>query len=333
MRSALFIHNDVNLINRIKITVHDDNAVYFYAESMDEVISIMSDNEISVIVMPYNFDVLDGKEMIEIILDYNPKAQIIVLFDDSDLLNVVKAHNEYHLCQIICDDFFKIEDLQSFLEIGFRAYNKEEDIKAFELSYRQKEDKYKKTFSNISSILNERTDSFLMIRNVLKFTLSSVLSTANDSLKEALTIYVDNLLDRYIQLFLIDQTDYSKFVEIIESECIDNDSNRYFKLDKDILFKINDINRDAFLKLLFVSYVITVFLKQFYSKYRAKIEISETDDYYSVNIVYEAIVKNEFNAEISCIVNLIDSILSVFSDKSVFGTKENISQFRLMYKI
>lgn len=332
MRTALFIHNDESLMNRIKITVHDDNATYFFASSIDEAIGIMEGNEIAVVFMPFNFDVLDGREMIELVLGYNPRVQIIVLFEDSDLLSVVKAHNEYHLCQIVCNDFFKIEDLQSLLNTGFNVYNKEDDIKSFELDYRKKEDKYKKTLLNMSSLLNERNESYLLIRKSFTSSLNSVFEDISDEVKDTVLSYVDKIIDEYIQLYLINHVDYSGYLGRIDNDCNDNEKYQFLKIDMDSIYKLQESDSKLFVKIVFVIYCISHYFNSFYIKYRGKIELMNMDSYYSLNIVYEAIPMNEYTDIYDKLVGLMEDILNAFSNKTVYGSKDKILQFRLMYK-
>lgn len=326
MRSALFLHDDVNLINRIKITIHDDNAQYYFAESIDDAISILDSKEIAVIFMPYNFDVLSGNEMIEIVLDHNPKAQIISLFKDSELIDVVRSHNVYHLCQIICEDFFKIEDLQSIIETAFNIYNREDDIKAFELTYRQKEDKYKKTILNMSSLLNDRAESFKLICNYFNDTL--ILLTGNLLKNEgnAVNNYFDNLLNEYINLFLMTDCCNTDYYKSIIDNCNDAAKNRHLMFDSGIT-SISDDNTCKF-----IIYAITRYFNDFEYKYRGKLELSEQDLNYSLNIIFEAYPNNMNKSLHDNMLILLEHLFKTVSDKVLFAVKDKIVQYRIIFK-
>lgn len=331
MRSALFIHDDESLLNRIKITIHDDNAQYFFAQSIDDAIEIMDRNEIAVVFMPYNFDVLDGNEMIEIILDHNPKVQIITLFKDSDLQNIVKSHNNYHLCQIICEDFFKIEDLQSLIELGFKAYNKEEDVKAFELDYRKKEDKYKKTIVNMSSLLNDRTKSFDLIKDTLKATITLACDDFAEGDLSKINAYFDRIYDTYINLYLVKNSSIEDNLKSIY-DYNNPEQNHYLKVDFDNfeIIKAEDIETQN--NVSFILFCITSFINDFYSKYKGKIELSDQGKYYSLNVVYDAIPNKDTNLPVDKIQTVLEHILSVFSDRVAYAIKDRIVQYKLMIK-
>lgn len=317
MRSALFLHDDESLINRIKITVHDDNAEYYFSKTIDEAIEILDSHEIALFIMPYNFDVLSGNEMIEIVLDHNPKAQIIVLFKDKDLNEVVKSHNVYHLCQLICEDFFKIEDLSSVLDMGFKIYNREDDLKSFECNFRQKEDSYKKAFAKMSSLLNDRALSYAYIKDLLVETVKLSNSDPAD--------YIESLLKEYIQLYLLKDYGFEEYFEMISESCSNPSENKYLKIENNCIGEINN-------NILFGIYTATRFIYDFYKKYRAKIELTEQNSNILLNIVFEAVPSADLSVSYDNLLVMLEHILAALSDKILYATKDKIVQYRLMYK-
>lgn len=317
MRSALFLHDDESLINRITITVHDDNAEYYFAKTIDAAIDILDTHEVALFIMPYNFDVLSGNEMIEIVLDHNPKAQIIVLFKDKDLSDVVRSHNVYHLCQLICEDFFKVEDLPAVLDMGFRIYNREEDLKSFELNFRQKEDTYKKAFVKMSSLLNDRTLSYGYIKDLLTET---VRFSNNDTAD-----YIDNLFKEYIQLFLLKDYESEEYFRTLSENYSNSSECKYLKIENNCTQNISN-------NILFGIYTATSFIYDFYKKYRAKIELNEQNGNILLNIVFEAEPVKVLSSNYDSLPVILEHILAILSDKILYATKDKIVQYRLMYK-
>lgn len=320
MRSALFLHDDESLINRIKITVHDDNAQYFYAQSIDDLISILDSNEIAVVFMPYNFDVLSGNEMIEIVLDHNPKAQIISLFKDEELIDVVRSHNVYHLCQIICEDFFKIEDLQSLLETAFDIYNRDDKLKSFERTYREKEDKYKRTILSMSSLLNDRSESYKLICGFFRDTVEFI----NDN--TIINSYFDNLLKEYIDFALIFNDKHDDYLNKINEICNDSTRNHYLKVETNNLKLDNESN------ILFIIYILTRYFIDFDYQYKGKIEINEQDMYYSINMIFEVYPNMAVDLPRNEMLILIEHIFKNISEKVLFAVKDKIIQYRIICK-
>lgn len=325
MRSALFLHDNENLMNRIKIMLHDDNAEYYFSSSIDEALSLLDSKEIAVVFMPYNFDVMNGNEMIEIVLDHNPKAQIIVLFKDSDLSSVVKSHNNYHLCQIISDDFFKIEDLPSMIETAFGVYNRDDEIKSFELDYRRKEDKYKKTLTDMTGLLNDRIIGYEFVRDTMTNSCKYLCDNLPQQINEKLSAFFDSVTEEYIKLFMINSGNLTEILTSIINDCNDSDIGRFFKSESDSNTYLNE-------NIVFNTYLITRFVMIFYTKYRGKAEYSEQDTYYSLNYVFEALPSKEVSKKTDILIKILIRLLENNSDKVIFGTKERIIQFRIMYK-
>lgn len=332
MRSALFIHDDDSLLNRIKITIHDNNAQFFYAQSIDSAIEIMDNDEIAVVFMPYGFDVLDGNEMIEIILDHNARVQIIVIFKECDLQNVVKSHNNYHLCQIICEDLFKIDDLQSLIELGFKAYNKEDDVKAFELDYRKKEDKYKKAIVNMSDLLNDRTRSFELIKNAVKSTIELSCNDFDEGTTSKIVEYFDVIFQKYISLFMIKNSDLFELLKEIDSFSNKPEENHYLRIIYDGFNIVKEEVPDTLLSISFILYSITRFFDDFYSKYKGKLELSNQEKYYSLNVVYEAIPNKNTGISLNKLQLVLEHLIGALSEKVAYGIKDRIVQYKIMIK-
>ena len=333
MRSALFITNDENLMNRIQIMVHDEAAQLFYAKTIDDAVSIMDEQEIAVVFMPYGLDVLSGDEMIEIIQDHNAKAQIILLFEDEDLLKVIHAHNRYHLCKLISTSNMKLEELPHKLDRAFERYNKDDDLKEFEKDYRLKEDKYKSALDESSSLLNARMNSYKEISAFFVSLLNLEFANSRTSEEtEAFDTYFSGIMQEYTNLFLIKNLDPAIYLQNIVSECHKPDQHRFLVLHgeyKDALPK------DTQQKLLFLIGILSRFFTTFADRYRGKIETQEADTESGIilNIVYEAIVKPALADLFEHVLPVNENLVKHFSDRAACGRKERIIQYKMIYRL
>ncbi len=328
MRSALFITNDENLMNRIKIMVHDEAAQFFYANTIDDAVLVMDEQEIAVVFMPYGLDVLSGDEMLEIILDHNPKAQIILLFDEEDLLDVIRAHNTYHICKLIASNNVKLELLPEKLDAAFERYNKDDEIKEFEKDYRVKEDKYKSALADISSLLNDRMNSYEKIRSFFLALSGMYLSEQFEADEtESIKNYLDILMQEYISLFLIRETETDTYLEEIMEHAHESEEHRYLMINCDL----KDLSDQDRLQCLYVIRAISRFFTVFYEKYRGKIETEGTDAGTVLNIVYEGIVSPAYAGMIEKILPFNEAMIKHFSKRAVAGKKDRILQYKLIY--
>ena len=330
MRSALFITNDQNLMNRIQIMVHDEAAQFFYADSIDDAVSIMDAQEIAVVFTPYGLDVLSGDEMLEIILDHNPRAQIILLFDDEDLLKVVRAHNTYHLCRLISSSNMKLELLPEKIDAAFARYNKDDDLKDFEKNYRLKEDKYKHALHDMSALLNDRMESYSQARKLFMTLMHHAPGTGlNAEELEEVCNYMTRVLYEYVSLYLLQDADLEHYTQHILDECHNSEQRRYLMIQIDSLLQLDPADRR---RCLFVIKVITLFFSVFYERYRGRVETEETENGMILNLVYECIAKPQFAELVSDILPFNESFVREFADRVAFGTKDRIVQYKLIYK-
>ena len=330
MRSALFLSDDENMMNRIKITVHDEAAQFYYCFSVDDAANIMDETEIAVVFMPYGMDVLSGDEMIEIIKDHNPRAQIILLFDEEDLTKVIKTHNTYQICKLICTNNMKLEELPDKIAAAFERYNKDEELRNFELDYRKKEDKYKQTLEDMAALLNDRMESYSEVR---RYFLNLMRSHMKGKLTEeeftGMHEYVGRIFLEFISLYLLREPDPDLYLLNILSECHKPDARRFLRIQCDGISLLRDDQR---MRALFVIRVLSIYFSLFYSQYRGRIETEETEEGTILNILYECIPEPALASLAGEILPMNEDIVRLHADRSAFGTKEKILQYKLIYK-
>lgn len=330
MRTALFITNDENLKNRIQIMVHDEAAQFFYASAIDEAVGIMDSQEIAAVFMPYGLDVLSGDEMLEIILDHNPRAQIILLFDDDDLLKVIRAHNNYHICRLISSSNMKLELLPEKINAAFDRYNKDDELKEFERNYRLKEDRYKQALAEMSALINDRMESYSAIRSMFLLLMKSDISAfVSEQEAEAVLQYMGRILSEYVSLFLTQEADEDLYVLNILGECHKAEAHRFLKIDID---ELKSMTREDQINCLFVIRIISLYFSIFYEKYRGKIETEETDEGIILNLIYECIANPATKELAEKILPFNEAFVKQYANRAAFGTKDRVLQYKLIYK-
>lgn len=328
MRTALFIMNDENLMNRIKIMVHDENAQLFFADTIDDAVSVMDEREIAVVFMPYGMDVLSGDEMLEIIFDHNPNVQIILLFHDEDLQQVIRSHNRFHICKLISHSNMKLEELVHKLDAAFDRYNMDDEIKEFEKDYRLKEDKYRTALQEITSLLNDRMSSYDKVRSFFVSILSLVLSDCvSEEEKEAVSAYVNAILQDYVSLFILQEADEALILKKLSEDNNDPKEHRFLQLPQDL----SVLSGENKLRALFVIKCICGYFAFFYDRYRGKIETEETDTGITMDLIFESIAKPAYAAIAPKLLPLNESLVKSMSDRSAFGAKERVLQYKMIY--
>lgn len=330
MKSALILLEDENLLNRVKVTLHNDEATLHYVDTADDAVTLMNETEIAVAIIPYHFDVLNGNELIGMLLDNNPKLQIILFFNEDDLDDVVKSHNTYHICKLICTDNLKLEELNHKLDEAFYAYNREDEIKKIEIEYRQKEDVYKKTLMASSSLLNGRMAGYDSVEKLFGICLQYMLEIASVATEESTIIsaYFDSILDEYISLMLKREPEIDKYFELILNSCHKPDENKYFMIS---FPKYSGIDHEILLNITFIVKIMTMFCLNFYKKYRGKATLKDNKDIYVLDIVFEGLnVINDPDLYLF-MESFLKKMSAIYADKVSFGKKERTIQYRLQF--
>lgn len=333
MKSALILFEDENLLNRIKVTLHDDAASFYYVDSADEAVAILNETEIAVALIPYRYDVLDGDELIGMLLDNNPKLQIVLFFNEEDMDNVVKSHNTYHLCKLICTNNLMLEELNQILNEAFNAYNKEELIKKMEIDYRKKEDSFKKTLFASSSLLNDRMAGYDSIEKLFGICTGYLFDQilASDDENKVISHFFDELLDEYISLMLKREPELEKYYAIILEKCHNPSENRYFMIDIPSITEFDKVNHDIFLQITFLIKAMSMFCFDFYKKFRGKAELSESKNSYILDIIFEGVSllkDSDTNLRMEA---FLKKLSGLYANKVSCGKKERIIQYRLQF--
>lgn len=326
MRSTLFLLKDEHLVKRIRITVHDESSENYYAGNIDEAIRIMEEHEIAVAVIPYGYDILNGNELIEMLLDHNAGLRVILIFEEDQLLAVVRTHNLFHLSKLICTNHLNIEDLPRLIEESYRIYNKESELKQIETDFRRRENKYKNTMNEISMLLNERMESYKEIRTSYRHFLLFLLTRRDD--REQMSACIDAVLEQFIDVFLLREKELAETCDDILLKYNDpaNERSLSLQLEDDASMDPENVQ-----KMIFSLQTILQFLYEMYDKYRGSIELT-SGKFDSLNLLLEGIRKQETASVADETNDLILEILQRISDRCAYGAKDQIFQYKLIFE-
>ncbi|MBO4902595.1 MAG: hypothetical protein J5518_07370 [Lachnospiraceae bacterium] len=315
-------------MNRIQIMVHDEAAQFYYSETIDDAVKIMDENEIAVVFMPYGLDVLSGDEMLQIILDHNDRAQIILLFEEEDLLNVVHAHNAFHICRLICTNNMKLELLPEKISAAFDRYNKDDDLREFERDYRLKEDKYKNALREMSGLLNDRMECYGSVRNML-LTLIGSYDKLPEKVRDRICEYFGIILQDYMTIHLLEDQDPQNLLLETLARSNRGDEHRHLMIACDHL---KDLTAEQQKQALFVIRFLSAYFSGFYDRYRGRIETEQNDDGIILNIVYESIPYPETAQAAIDLLPVNEALVKQNADRFAAGSKERVLQYKMFYK-
>lgn len=334
MRTVLFAIEDSSLLNRIKVILHDQSAQFFFAGTGDEAVALAEKNEIAVAMVSLSMPVMDGAELVEFFLDKNPRTQILMLFGEEDTERVVKLHNQHHLCRILCRDILALDEIPKNIEDALFCYNKDSELKKIELSYREKEEKYKKTMFEMSALLNDRMESYQEVIRLFaiygRFLIKNKRPSLSDSFINSVISYLEKLLQDFVQLYLLRESKRQDFFDAVVKKYHNPEIRKYFKIIDEVPEK-EDLSGDVFQNMSFLMSMLTSYFHQFYSEYRGKIVVSKTPQYYLLNVLYDVKQLDELKLAGEILFTLNEKIVSSYAAKAAHGSKDSIIQFKLYF--
>ena len=258
--------------------------------------------------------------------------QILLLFREADTERTIQLHNKYHLCSVLCRDFLALDELPKHIEDALFAYNKNDELKKIEIAYREKEEKYKKTMFEMSALLNDRMESYQEIIKLFVIYENYVLrergNTLSESTRDSMISYQEQILQNFVQLYLLREPDQQSFFENIEEKYNRPGIKKYFKI-------INEVSgafaKDTFHHISFLISALTFYFNQFYSEYRGKIVITQNEQFYLVNLVYDVKKLEELNHAGELLLALNEKLVSAYTAKAAYGSKDSVMQFKLYF--
>lgn len=325
MKSVLTVISDESLMSKMRIALSDETIKYFATTDVEEAMRIAEDNEIAVVIMDYKLPVMSGVELCETFIDCNPKMQIIVIFDDKYAPNVINMYNRFHLSKLICKEHLVLEDVPKLINDALYKYNRNEVINTKDSNNKKLNEKYMKPLNEISEVLNERTNGYQEILRTFIDCVKFVRLSQSDSLK-SFSIYVDRIINDYIQLFMVNEPDYKQYFDSLTTSFNKPDKKKYFKIS----YEEVNIQKEIVKNILLMIDILTISFDTFFSMYRGKIALIEKDEYIVVNALYE--VREGFeDIEGSTILNVCKNVIERFSDRLIFGKKEDTIQYKAVF--
>ena len=325
MRSVLVVISDEALMSRVRLSLSDPTIKYFFAAGADEAMRFAEDNEIAVAVMDFRLPVMDGQDMCEIILEKNPKTENIFIFNESDTERVLSVYNQYHISKLLCKENMILDDLPSLIEDSLHMYNRVEEINIKSKSINKLNDKYLKPLQEMSEILNERMESYQEIIRSYNDCLKFITGNTEKTLK-SLNVYVDRIINDYIQLYMVRQPEYDVYFGNINNSFNKPEDKKFFKF----IDNVKEVSEEILTDIFFTVDILTILFDSFFLAYRGKIELAEENGSYLVNAIYE--VREDEEKEISTTaLNIVKSIINNQASRLQYAKKDNMIQYKAFF--
>jgi len=295
-------------------------------------VEFMEHNEIAAVMISLSMPVMDGTELIELFLNKNKRLQIMLLFDEADTERVVQMHNNYHLCKIFCKNIFALDELPRHIEDALFSYNKDEELKKIELSYKEKEEKYKKTMFEMSTLLNDRMESYQeVIRHFMilsRYLLENTYTVDSSNYIGDILNSQKQILQNFVQIYLLRTPKQDGYFETAGVRSNHPEIKKYFKVFNEVRTVIDD---EIFQNMAFLLGTIMTYFTYYYSEYRGKAIVTKNEQFYLLNIVYEVKQSEKMKKAGLELFALNERIVSSYAFKAAYGSRDAVMQFKIYF--
>jgi len=326
MQSVLTAVRDENLLNRIKVLFNSSSTLYYYADSVQRVVSVASSHEIACFIVDFSEDFEFGEELCETIYSINTETRIIAFFDEKDTGEIVSVYNRLHLFCLMCRQQLVLEKLPDLVEKCFKAYYREEGLEGLDTDLKEFTDKYMVPMQEMSNVLNERLSGYGSIIRVFKKSVDFIVNSKGKALK-SIDIFVDRIISDFIQLYMIKEPDFNLYCDNLRDSFNIPEQKKYFMFNCEDI-EADSISGDAKVNLLFILDVVTIGFDVFYPYYRGKITVSKTDNRIEVNALYEVRLDKEILDVYRYILSVMRNTIMTYSNDCRFAVKDSMIQFK-----
>lgn len=324
MKSVLIAIKDERIIKKIRIALYDESIRYFYAQSQDEANHVCMDNEIYTSICDFDLFYNDGKRLFEQITELNSDTKIIILYSNDDLKEVADFYNSSSISYLLNKDDFIVEDIYKLTMSSVNEYKSNNDN--YLLSQDDDFSSKFKTMNEMSSILNEKLDGYQSIINVYNDAIKFISTRSIDFLKP-LRIYVDRILNDYIQLYMINSPDFDLYINSLNDSLNMPDAKKYFVFSS----KCIDINEQIKNDILFAIDMITTCFNTFCKAYRGKLDLVSEGKNILINAIFDFREIDECQNIISSIMNINKELILKYSLDSQYIKNGNIVQYKVVF--
>lgn len=324
MKSVLTVVSNDSLMNRIKQVLNDKTIEFSFAHDGTDAAEVANAKEIAVGIMDFRSEIISGEELCELLLSFNSRMQLIIIFDEADTKEVISVYNRFHVNKLMCKEYLVLEDLPMLIEDCLHTYNREDEIVRMDNELKKLNEKYFAPMQEMSSILNERLVGYDYLIHVFRKSIGFVLNLSETALNYT-DEFVDRIMNDYIEIYIMNEPEVSSYFSRLCPTFNKPDSKKFFR------FVSNDVTipDESKYPLLFVVDLLAIYFDIFYPLYRGRIVLENKENGIEINAIYEVRYLNSIMNIYDYIWKVLCNILENFSKTAKNGRKDNIIQFKV----
>ncbi len=330
MLSTLIAVEDENLLARIRSILSADHVDAFFSSEAEEAADIIQNNDIAIAILSLSFSVMDGGELAEFCMQQNSRTQLILLYSEQDTEYAVSFFNAYENCKIISYDLFKPMELSALIWEAEQDYSAESALLAQEEKFFQKESQYKKKLMDMSGLLNDRNEGYSAVIRQFLMSFRLLFDVPDDPALDILMDHLTNVLNEYVQLFLVGTVTLSDIMDYLNNQSFDAEEMKYYHLETTGDIIPADYGTDSSCDFAFLLYLCVETFHLLAQHFRSRVNVSIKETEYRADLIYDVRVASENQKIFGYMCTIMESLGKNFSDKFLYGSKDGVIQYRMI---
>lgn len=152
----LFVDDEINILNIVKRQFRDYGHEMLFANSGEEGLGILKNEEVSVIVSDMRMPEMDGARFLELAKEITPDSVKIVLSGHAEINTVLDSINRGHIWRFITKPWER-EELKIAVDNGLELFESKKREKELIISLKQKTQELNELNRSLDKKVKERT--------------------------------------------------------------------------------------------------------------------------------------------------------------------------------
>lgn len=328
MLNVLFVINDELKIGRFKHIFTDDTS-YKYSFFCDAIsaVEFIKENPVDIALVSVGMEIVNGAEMAEMIFDISPKCMFTFSYKQDEINDAIALFNIYDYSRIIDHERTEPENVKDILKECSDFLSEEEVHKLKNENFRHKEMAYKKTMFEMSSMLNARIACYSSVIDMYCNSGALLFDRQQDEAMISVLDFFKKQLSFYVQLYLDRRVDFNEIYSDLIASNNHVEEKKFFQFNSSIEMSDDEV----FYNMTYLIRMICSSFNTYMKGYRGRVDISEDDLCYRVDIIYDLRIGQPDIKSWGYVCCILEDLIKAFCNRQECASRNGIMQYRLFF--
>lgn len=218
-RTVLFVDDEVNILNSLRRGLIDEEYESIFANSGQEALKLLEENEVHVLVTDMKMPEMDGLTLLKIVREKYPSIICIVLSGYTQLQQILATINQVDIFKFITKPWKLEEEFKHIINQALDYYNLQAEREELKKALENKNIAYQQMLKNMGQANENLKKESAILRDTYHLAfdyLDDLLKDQNETIREALS-FVKGSVTNYEEIASSSATDFDLKVSLEES--------------------------------------------------------------------------------------------------------------------